>query len=134
MRIGEVASAAAVNVQTLRYYERVGLLPAPTRLSSGYRAYDPATVRRVRFIKRAQDLGFTLGEITELLAFREQSISACARVEARAALTLERIADKIRDLENMRSALSQYVTTCRRKRPLDDCPLLQALDHPSEDA
>jgi Hg(II)-responsive transcriptional regulator len=132
MRIGEVATAAAVNIQTLRYYERVGLLPAPARHSSGYRAYDGGTVRRVRFIKRAQELGFTLNEIADLLAFREQSETACEQVEARASATLERIDAKLRDLQNMRTALSEYVTTCRRRRPVAECPLLRALDHPAE--
>ena len=70
MRIGEVAAEAAVNIQTLRYYERVGLLPAPDRHPSGYRSYARDAVRRVRFIKRAQELGFTLAEIGELLALR----------------------------------------------------------------
>jgi Hg(II)-responsive transcriptional regulator len=128
MKIGEVAAEAAVNIQTLRYYERVGLLPEPGRRPSGYRAYHRDTVRRVRFIKRAQELGFTLAEIGELLAFREQSVSACEQVEARASATLVRIEEKIRDLESMRAALTEYVTTCRRPRPLDECPLLRALD------
>ena len=133
MRIGEVAAEAAVNVQTLRYYERVGLLPRPTRRASGYRSYDAHTIRRVRFIKRAQELGFTLAEIGDLLGFREQSESACAQVASRASATLARIAEKIRDLENMRSALSEYVSSCRRREPLDDCPLLRALDRSSEE-
>lgn len=132
MRIGEVAAAAAVNIQTLRYYERVGLLPKPARQTSGYRAYDPETVRRVRFVKRAQDLGFTLGEIADLLGLREQSVSACEQVEARASATVARIAEKIRDLEGMKAALSEYVTNCRRRRPLGECPLLRALDRPNE--
>lgn len=134
MRIGEVAVEAAVNTQTLRYYERVGLLPRPARRASGYRRYDADTVRRVRFIKRAQELGFTLAEIGDLLGFRERSESACAQVEARAAATLERIAEKIRDLEAVRSALAVYVRNCQRRKPLDDCPLLRALDRSSGEA
>ena len=130
MRIGEVAAEAAVNIQTLRYYERVGLLPKPGRRSSGYRAYEPHTVRRVRFIKRAQELGFTLAEIGELLALRERSENACGEVEARAATTLARIDEKMRNLESMRDALTEYATECRAGRPLGDCPLLRALDPP----
>jgi MerR family copper efflux transcriptional regulator len=133
MRIGELAAAAAVNVQTLRYYERLGLLPQPARRSSGYRAYDPESVHRVRFIRRAQDLGFTLGGIADLLALPEQSVAACEQVEARAAITLQRIDEKVRDLESMRGALSEYVTTCQRRRPLGECPLLRALDRPLEE-
>jgi MerR family mercuric resistance operon transcriptional regulator len=132
MRIGELAAEAAVNIQTLRYYERVGLLPKPGRRSSGYRAYDPHTVHRVRFIKRAQELGFTLAEIGELLALRERSENACREVELRASATLARIAEKIRDLEIMRGALTEYVTACRGGRPLGDCPLLRALDPVSQ--
>ena len=134
MRIGELAALAAVNVQTLRYYERLGLLPQPARRTSGYRAYATDSVRRVRFIKRAQDLGFTLGEIADLLALRERSVSACEQVEARAAATLHRIDEKIRDLESMRGALFQYVTTCQRREPLGECPLLCALDRPLEES
>ena len=134
MRIGEVAAAAAVNVQTLRYYERVGLLPQPARRSSGYRAYGADSVRRVRFIKRAQDLGFTLGEIADLLALREQSLTACEQVETRASAALRRIDAKVRDLESMRDALSEYVTTCQSRRPFGDCPLLRALDRRLEEA
>ena len=132
MRIGEVAAQAAVNIQTLRYYERLGLLPEPERRASGYRSYEPQTVRRVRFIKRAQDLGFTLGEIRELLAMRERAATACGQVEARASATLGRIDEKIRDLESMRAALTQYVRACRAERPVGECPLLAALDRPTE--
>ncbi len=130
MRIGEVASEAAVNVQTLRYYERVGLLPRPDRSPSGYREYGATAVRRVRFVKRAQELGFTLAEVNELLGFRERSHTTCHEVEARASATLGRINDSIRDLERIRTALSRYVDTCRKGPPLGECPLLQALDQP----
>lgn len=132
MRIGEVAAEAAVNIQTLRYYERVGLLPTPARQSSGYRAYSANAVRQVRFIKRAQELGFSLAEIGELLSLREQSQKACHRVEARASTTLDRINDKIRDLESIRTALAQYVDSCRKGPPRGECPLLQALDRPTD--
>lgn len=132
MRIGEVAAGAAVNIQTLRYYERMGLLPKPARGSSGYRSYDAHAVRRVRFIKRAQELGFTLAEIAELLAFRDEAVTSCDRVESRASTTVDRITEKIRDLERMRTALSHYVTACRTREPLAECPLLDALDRENE--
>lgn len=134
MLIGQVATAAAVNVQTLRYYERVGLLPRPARRASGYRTYPGDTVRRVRFIKRAQDLGFTLGEIADLLALRRQSVSACERAQTRAAATRDRIVEKMRDLERMRTGLAAYVTACSRRRPMADCPLLSALDYAGDEA
>jgi len=130
MRTGEAAARSGVNVQTLRYYERLGLLPKPPRGGSGYRAYGQDAVRRVRFIKRAQELGFTLAEIADLLALHEESQTACRRVEARAAATLARIEANIHDLEKMRGALEAYVTACRGERPVDECPLLTALDRP----
>lgn len=132
MRIGEVAAEAAVNIQTLRYYERVGLLPKPERGSSGYRAYEREAVRRVRFIKRAQELGFTLAEIADLLAFRDEAALSCERVETRASATVERISEKIHDLEQMRAALSHYVTACRSRVTMAECPLLRALDKEAE--
>ena len=127
MRIGELSAETSVSIQTLRYYERRGLLPAPHRRASGFRVYDPDTTRRVRFIRRAQDRGFTLQEIGGLLAFWEHPAKACGAVEQRARDTLERIDLKIADLKRMRSGLSHYVTACRNGRPLEGCPLLQAL-------
>lgn len=127
MRIGELASRTNVAIDTLRYYERRGLLQEPERSPAGYRAYGPETVLRVRFIRRAQELGFTLQEIADLLTFWEDSATACGRVEARATATLERIDHKIRDLERVRSALAQYVTACRTRGALSECPLLASL-------
>ena len=127
MRIGEVAAAASVGVQTLRYYERRGLLPQPKRQPSGQRTYGPGVVQRVRFIRRAQDLGFTLEEIDGLLGLWPDSSKSCQQVEHRAASTLKRINQKIWDLERMRGALAQYVNACRDRKSLDGCPILRAL-------
>jgi MerR family copper efflux transcriptional regulator len=127
VRIGELASQTNVAIETLRYYEKRGLLQEPERSPAGYRAYGPETVRRVRFIRRAQELGFTLREIADLLTFWEDSATACGKVEARATATLQRIDEKIRDLERMRSALAQYVTACRTREALSECPLLASL-------
>jgi Hg(II)-responsive transcriptional regulator len=132
MRIGEVAAEADVTIQTLRYYERRGLLPVARRQASGYRRYGRDIVQRVRFIRRAQDLGFTLQEITDLLGFWGDSTRSCRAVEQRATTTLQRIEEKISDLERMRGALSQYVTACRDRRSFDSCPLLAALDCASD--
>lgn len=131
MRIGEVAAEAGVGIQTLRYYERRGLLPPPTRQLSGYRRYDSDIIQRVRFIRRAQDLGFTLQQIADLLTLWSDSSRACGMVEHRASETLARIEGKIRDLERMRGALASYVTSCRDRDSFDSCPLLAALgqDH-----
>ena len=132
MRIGEVATQARVNIQTLRYYERRGLLLAPERLASGYRVYGPDAVRRVRFVKRAQELGFTLQEIGDLLTLRKDSAKACRAVEARARNAPARIENKISDLKRMRRGLGRYVAACELQRPLDECPLLRVLGGPDE--
>jgi DNA-binding transcriptional MerR regulator len=128
MRIGELAAQANVNVETLRYYQRRGLLAIPGRRASGYRAYDAAAVQRVRFIRRAQQLGFTLHEIDGLLALWTDSADAdddaCEAVEARARIALERIDGKIRDLTTMRRGLNHHIAACHRHHPLDTCPLL----------
>jgi Hg(II)-responsive transcriptional regulator len=127
MRIGEVAARAAVNVQTLRYYERRGLLPAPERRPSGFREYDSGTIDRVRFIKQAQQLGFTLDEVGELLSLRVEGRVACTSVQARATATVERIDRQIAELSSMRAVLVRLVADCRRRASTADCPMLAAL-------
>ncbi|HEV2086572.1 MAG TPA: MerR family transcriptional regulator [Gemmatimonadales bacterium] len=127
MRIGKAAAAAGVNVQTLRYYERRGLLPEPERGNSGYRAYDPDTVRLVRFIKRAQELGFTLREIEDLIELR-QSPRRGVEVRAVAAAKVEDIEHRIRQLEAMRKALGGLVATCDCEGGTVACPIIEALD------
>lgn len=127
MRIGELATRADVNIDTIRYYERRGLLEPPERLASGYRAYDAGAVRRVSFIRRAQAVGFTLHEIEDLLALWSDSADSCKAVEERARVARERIDAKIRDLARMRRALDQYVSACQHRPALDACPLLQEL-------
>lgn len=134
MRIGEIAAEAEVNIQTLRYYERRGLLAPPTRRSSGYREYGHGDVQRVRFIRRAQDLGFTLQEIGDLLTLQSDAAHSCGVVEQRASGTLCRIDEKIGDLQRMRTALATYVNACRDQRSLESCPLLAALGEESSRA
>lgn len=133
MRIGELAAAAEVNIQTLRYYERRGLLSSPQRLASGYRVYDADAIRRVRFIRRAQELGFTLQDIDDLLGLWTDSAVTCGAVEERARLALDRIDRKIEDLKHMRRGLSQYATACHNRSTLGDCPLLDALGGADEE-
>lgn len=127
MRIGKVSAAAGVNIQTLRYYERRGLLPEPERGSSGYRAYGPDTVKLVRFIKRAQELGFTLREIEDLLQLR-QSPHRGAEVRALAAAKVSDIEHRIRQLRAMRSALGGLVEACDCEGGAPTCPIIEALD------
>jgi Cu(I)-responsive transcriptional regulator len=128
MTIGRLAEQAGVGVQTVRYYERRGLLPAAPRRPSGYREYDGAALDRLRFIRRAQELGFTLAEIAELLALRLDPRTTAADVKARAGRKLESVAGKIRDLERIRDALTHLAGQCRGGRgPTGDCPLVEAL-------
>ena len=127
LRIGEVAGRAGVNVQTLRFYERRGLLPEPPRRASGYREYAPESVRRVRFIKRAQEIGFTLAEVEELLRLREDPRIPCREVRATAETKIADIEEKMRRLRAMRAALAALVESCVANRE-HHCPLLEALD------
>ena len=128
LTIGQVAKAAHVNVETIRYYEREGLIPAPPRTSAGYRQYTEDAVRRVRFMKRAQTLGFTLDEVAILLELRVRPGSACHEVVAEANKAIERINHKIAELTRMRNALGTLAGACRGERRLRDCPILDALE------
>jgi DNA-binding transcriptional MerR regulator len=122
-----VAGQAGVNVQTLRYYERRGLLPAPARRESGYRMYDADAVGVVRFIKRAQELGFTLTEIETLLQLAEGGPQSC---EAARQLASDKIAEldrRLQTLQTMRDALGRLLATCSLPRSERDCPLLCAI-------
>lgn len=134
MTIGELARRAGVNVQTVRFYERRGLLEAPARRASGYREYGRATLERLRFIRRAQELGFTLAEITDLLALRLDPGTTAGAVKARAEAKIAEIDGKLRDLARLRDALTHLAGKCRGGRgPAGDCPLLDALG-PLDDA
>ncbi len=128
MKIGEVADAAGVNVQTLRYYERRGLLKEPPRTPSGYRKYEADAVDRIRFIRQAQDLGFTLNEIDELLELRVDDPGRCPTVEARADEKLAEVRRKIGELERMETVLSGLIASCRSRSPTNDCPILEVLE------
>lgn len=128
LRIGEVAQQAEVNVQTLRYYERRGLLAAPEREASGFRRYSADTVRLVRFIKRAQELGFTLNEIEELATLRKSRSRNRSRVRQLAGAKVRDIEEKIRQLRAMRKALGVLVQSCDCESQRLECPIIEALD------
>lgn len=128
MRSSEVAAQAGVNVQTLRYYERRGLLPEPERLQSGYRSYGPESVRVIRFIKGAQSLGFTLKETDELLELAAGGPEGCDTARELATEKLTQLENKIANLSAMRDSLRQLVNTCERSRSRRVCPLVDALD------
>ena len=125
MTIGRLAREAGVNIDTIRYYERNGLVPKPVRRASGYREYEIADVRRLRFILRAKDLGFTLVEIAELL-----SLSAdrdVRGVKRRAEQRLEQVEHKIEELKRVRRGLKTLIDACPGHGDLEHCPIVAAL-------
>lgn len=128
LTIGQLATRAGVNVQTVRYYERRGLMPAPPRSRSGYRQYDRSTLARIQFIKRAQALGFSLSEVAVLLDLRVDPDGACAAVETQAQAKIDTIDNKVRELGRMRDALERLVAACETRAPTGDCPILMALE------
>jgi MerR family mercuric resistance operon transcriptional regulator len=128
LTIGQLAKEAGVGVETIRFYEREGLLSQPQRRSSGYRQYSPEAVRRVRFIRHAKELGFTLKEIQELLELRVDPHSSCADVRRRASDKIADIEGRIASLERMREALESLARKCRGRGPTSDCPILEELD------
>jgi len=128
MTIGKVAETAGVSVQTVRFYERKGLLPRPRRSSNGYRLYDAGSVERIRFVRHAQEIGFSLREIGELLALRIDDVTTCDDVRKRAEAKRAEVEDRIRKLENMRDVLVRLASHCATGKALSDCPILEALD------
>jgi Hg(II)-responsive transcriptional regulator len=132
MRTSELAGRAGVNTETLRYYERRGLLIEPPRTPGGYRDYPAATVDLLRFIKRAQELGFTLDEVEELLHLDTGGPKSC---DAARALAEHRRADleaRIRDLQRMHDSLADLVATCDLPHADRNCALLESIDHRPE--
>ena len=128
LKTGKLAERAEVNLQTIRYYEREGLLPEPPRLSSGYRVYPDSTVRRVRFIKRAQETGFALSEIRELLSLRMDARRERTEVRAIALAKMADIDGKIRTLKAMKLALNRLTERCSGCGPASECPILESID------
>jgi MerR family mercuric resistance operon transcriptional regulator len=125
LTIGEFAKQGGVNVETIRYYQRRGLLQEPDKPREGFRRYPQESVKRIRFIKRAQVLGFTLEEIHGLLALDERK--ACVETRGMAAHKLELIEQKIADLSRMRKALSRLVRACDASSSDDPCPIIHSL-------
>ena len=126
--IGKVAERAGVGVETVRFYEREGLIDEPPRGPSGYRHYPTSVVPRLLFIKRAKELGFTLNEIKELLSLRLDPGTTCADVKQRAETKLVDIEEKMRSLRRMKEALVKLTESCSGRGPVDGCPILEALD------
>lgn len=123
--IGKAAAAAGVNVETIRFYQRRGLLVEPPKVLGGFRYYDEATVARVRFIKRAQALGFSLKEVLSLLAL-EQS-TACSQTHEAAVRKLQLVEERINDLKRIRLTLKNLVQQCQAGPAAFSCPIIESL-------
>lgn len=132
LSIGQVARLAGVGVETVRFYEREGLLEEPPRRASGYQQYPKEVIKQICFIKRAQQLGFSLKEIAELLMLRVDAEASCEQVKERTAAKLTEVERKIVELQHMRQALLQVASLCAGEGPKSRCPMLDVLDSGSE--
>src|SRR5260370_20519566 len=121
LSIGQVADAADVNIQTIRYYERRGLFPTPRRTPAGYRQYADDAVARLRFIKHAQELGFSLQEIQELLGLRVRHGAACDVVERKTRQKIDVVQQKIRDFQPIQRTLNRLAASSAVHRPTPEC-------------
>ena len=132
MKIGEVAKRSGVGIETIRFYEREELLQEPKRRPSGYRQYDESTIKRLEYISRAKELGFTLAEIRELLELSFAAHSGCDHIRQRAEAKIADIENKIRNLQKMRRSLRSIVNQCKTKDSPHDCPLVHG-DHDAKE-
>ena len=128
LTIGNVARLAGVGVETVRFYEREGLLAEPERRQSGYRQYGDEVVQRLRFIRRAKELGFSLAEIRDLLSLRDDPQATAGDVRGRAEAKIAEIEAKVRDLQRMKKALLTLTDACSGHGPVGTCPIIEALD------
>jgi MerR family mercuric resistance operon transcriptional regulator len=128
MTISQLARKAGINLETIRYYERRGLIPKPPRNASGHRQYSQEDIARTKFIKRTQALGFSLREILEILSLRMEPGKTCGDMKARVEAKIEDVGQKIDDLRQMREALLKLVSKCTGKGPIGDCPILEILN------
>ena len=126
--IGKLARATGVHIETIRFYERKGLIPPPRRRESGYREYTVDDIRRLKFIQRAKMLGFSLREIQELLELRVDEETTCDAVRQRAELKIADVDARIQELQRIRQALKILVQSCYGKGPEGECPILHALE------
>ncbi|MDI1252804.1 MerR family transcriptional regulator [Thermomonas sp.] len=127
MKIGALAQRADVGIDTIRYYEREGMIPAPLRTTSGYRDYRDGDVARLRFVRRAKQLGFTLQEIRELLDLTASAADDMAGLNQRAQAKLDDVNGRIDELTRVRDALQQLVEVCPGHGALEHCPIMAAL-------
>jgi MerR family mercuric resistance operon transcriptional regulator len=128
LTIGKVARSAGLAIDTVRYYEREGLLQKPARTPSGYRQYSSDAVKRLQFIRQAKELGFTLSEIRELLALKVAPGKSCADVRSRAEAKIANVEQRIEQLNRMKRALTKLAAACSGRGPTSECPILEALE------
>ena len=128
LQIGEVANEAGVNIQTVRYYEKRGILKPAKRITAGFRLYSPDTIQTLNFIKHSKDLGFTLEEIGELLNLRATTASRCQKVRKKAKTKLEDIREKLRVLKQMEKNLKSLIQKCEKQETDTNCPIIEGLE------
>ena len=128
LKIGTLANAAGVNIQTVRFYERESLLPIPKRSPAGYRLYESVDIDRIRFVKQAQNLGFSLDEIRELLNLRVDTNSNCTQVRIHAEVKIDQMKKKINELSRIVQTLESLVEDCHAQKTTSICPILQSLE------
>lgn len=129
--IGELASRTGTSPETIRYYERVGVLAQPARSGAGhYRRYGPADVERLAFVRRARDLGFSLDEVRELLGLADQPQRSCAEVDAMARAHLVSVNEKLAQLAALRTELERVIGNCQGGVAMADCRILAAFGRP----
>jgi len=124
---GDVAKLAKVGTETIRFYERKGIIEEPPRSQSGYRQYTTTTVQKIQFIKLAQDLGFTLKDIGELLALKVDNFASCSRVKLKTEAKLLEITSKIKDLKRIQRSLKKLTDSCDKNKNTKECPILDSL-------
>ena len=128
MTIGKLAKKAEVNIETVRYYERRGLMPKPSRRTSGYRQYTEKDVERLLFIREAKNLGFSLDEISQLLSLRVDPVTSCQDVRRLAETKIEEIEKKMDAFRRIKKVLTKLAFSCKAGSPDSECPILEALD------
>ena len=132
LNIGQVAKQTGLTVEAIRFYEKKGLIDNPQRSESGYRQYPQETIKRVRFIQRAKDVGFTLSDIAELLDLRQEPGSSCTDIKLRATDKIEEVDLKIQELQKIRNALARMIMKCSGRGAISECPILEELDMDEE--
>ena len=129
MTIGQIADSTGLNVQSIRFYERKGLLPDVSRTAAGYRQFDMDAIRRIQFIKHAQVVGFSLREISDLLSLQIDPNGSCQTVKRYASEKIEQLDERLSSLKKMRNALVNMMEMCDDGLPARSCPILDALDN-----